>query len=138
MHSFSTFKCLCRFVVVVSDLAQPRAMLRRALTMPAVTAASLQIPATEAATQRRHKKFIRVPDAQWDPQHEDINAHVLVRVPGETRDERARRFARDWRNVETAVGAHKDARGRDLKWRKTYVQRYTFPNSWDVHWTPQR
>lgn len=116
--------------------------MRRAVTTPAFSAVLRAAVLTPDAVSQRQfhgsKKFIRVPDAQWDPVHEDINAHVLVRVPGETRDERARRFARDWRNVETAVGAHKDSRGRDLKWRKTYVQRYTFPNSWDVHWTPQR
>ena len=107
------------------------------MRMPAVAAVAAATAAAPVAALR-HKKFIRVPDAMWDPLHEDINAHVLVRVPGESRDEREKRFARDWRNVETAVGAHKDARGRELKWRKTYVQRYTFPNSWDVHWTPQR
>jgi hypothetical protein len=82
----------------------------------------------------RGKKFIQVPSAAWEPEHEDINAHVKQRLPGETRDERSKRFAREWRNVELELGIHKDSRGRELRYRKTYVFRYTYPNSFDTHW----
>ena len=86
----------------------------------------------------RGKKFIKLPSPEWDSEHEDINAHVKKRVPGETRDERSKRFAREWRNVELELGVHKDSRGRELRHRKTYVYRYTYPNSFDDHWTPNR
>jgi hypothetical protein len=92
-------------------------------------------PAAAAATQMRGK-YIRVPDSNWDAEHEDINAHVKTRVPGETRTERVKRFAREWRNVELEVGQHKDSRGRELKYRKTYVYRYTYPNAFDEYWWP--
>ena len=70
-------------------------------------------------------KFVKIPTGEWDAVHEDINAHVKKRVPGETRVERVKRFAREWRNVEMELGVHKDSRGRELKYRKTYVYRYT-------------
>jgi hypothetical protein len=82
----------------------------------------------------RTKKFLYMPTGDWDAAHEDINSHVKKRVPGETRDERSKRFAREWRNVELELGIHKDSRGRELRYRKTYVYRYTYPNSFDDHW----
>ena len=75
------------------------------------------------------------PYALWH-QVSDINAHVKKRVPGETRVERVKRFAREWRNVEMELGVHKDSRGRELKYRKTYVYRYTYPNAFDEFWWP--
>jgi hypothetical protein len=86
----------------------------------------------------RGKKFIAIPSGDWDASHEDINAHVKRRVPGETRDERSKRFAREWRNVELELGINKDSRGRELRYRKTYVYRYTYPNSFDDHWMQSR
>lgn len=86
----------------------------------------------------RGKKFIQMPTGNWDAAHEDINAHVKQRLPGETRDERSKRFAREWRNVELELGIHKDSRGRELRYRKTYVYRYTYPNSFDDYWTQQK
>ncbi|KAH9593458.1 hypothetical protein LSM04_005835 [Trypanosoma melophagium] len=65
-------------------------------------------------------KFVRQPSPQWDPLHEDINAHVKKRIPGETRVDRVRRFAREWRNVELELGVYKDSRGREIKYRKTF------------------
>jgi hypothetical protein len=84
------------------------------------------------------EKYMRQPDPNWDPVHEDINAHVKKRVPGETRVERARRFAREWRNVELELGGYKDVRGREVKYRKTFVYRYTYPNAFDEHWFPTK
>lgn len=89
-------------------------------------------------SQQLRTKFIKKPDPNWDPVHEDINEHVKKRVPGETRLERVRRFAREWRNVELELGVHKDSRGRDLKYRKTYVYRYTYPNAFDEYWWPTK
>ena len=89
-------------------------------------------------TAVRTKKFLHIPTGDWDSAHEDINAHVKKRVPGETRDERSKRFAREWRNVELELGIHKDSRGRELRYRKTYVYRYTYPNSFDDHWYPSK
>ena len=83
-------------------------------------------------------KWVRQPTGHWDAEHEDINAHVKKRVPGETRRDRIRRFAREWRNVESEVGGYKDSRGRELKLRKTYVFKYTYPNSFDDHWWPSK
>jgi len=106
-------------------------MLRRVLPKPA---GSSSIPLFAAAT--RGAKFIKQPSGEWDAVHEDINAHVKKRVPGETRIERVKRFAREWRNVEMELGIHKDSRGRELKYRKTYVYRYTYPNAFDEYWWP--
>ncbi len=83
-------------------------------------------------------KFVKMVSAEWDPVHEDINAHVLKRIPGETRLERVKRFAREWRNVEMELGWMKDSRGRDMKYRKTYVYRYTYPNAFDETWYHQK
>ena len=95
--------------------------------------------ATVAATASQIRgKYIKIPSGDWESAHEDINAHVKQRLPGETRQERVKRFAREWRNVELELGMHKDSRGRDLKYRKTYVYRYTYPNSFDEHWWPSR
>jgi hypothetical protein len=81
-------------------------------------------------------KYVKIPSGDWEAAHEDINAHVKKRLPGETRQERVKRFAREWRNVELEISQHKDSRGRDLKYRKTYVYRYTYPNAFDEHWWP--
>nr|CCC92013.1 conserved hypothetical protein [Trypanosoma congolense IL3000] len=81
-------------------------------------------------------KYVRQPSPQWDPVHEDINAHVKKRIPGETRVDRVRRFAREWRNVELELGVYKDSRGREIKYRKTFVYRYTYPNAFDEFWWP--
>ncbi|ESL08549.1 hypothetical protein TRSC58_03746 [Trypanosoma rangeli SC58] len=81
-------------------------------------------------------KYVRQPSPQWDPLHEDINAHVKKRIPGETRVDRVRRFAREWRNVELELGVYKDSRGREIKYRKTFVYRYTYPNAFDEFWWP--
>jgi hypothetical protein len=83
-------------------------------------------------------KYVKIPSADWKSAHEDINAHVKKRLPGETRQDRVKRFAREWRNVELEIGQHKDSRGRDLKYRKTYVYRYTYPNAFDEHWWPTK
>ena len=88
--------------------------------------------------QQSRLKHIKVPSGDWDPEHEDINEHVKKRVPGETRLDRVKRFAREWRNVELEIGIHKDSRGRDLKYRKTYVYRYTYPNAFDEYWWPAK
>jgi hypothetical protein len=105
-------------------------MLRRTgCAIPTVLCPSL-------ATQMRGKKYIKMPSGDWESAHEDINAHVKQRLPGETRQERVKRFAREWRNVELELGIHKDSRGRDLKYRKTYVYRYTYPNAFDEYWWP--
>ena len=103
-------------------------MLRRVASSTTAVAAS-------SASQLRGK-YVKIPDGDWKSEHEDINAHVKKRLPGETRTERIKRFAREWRNVELEVGQHKDSRGRDLKYRKTYVYRYTYPNAFDEHWWP--
>ncbi|CCW70814.1 unnamed protein product [Phytomonas sp. Hart1] len=84
----------------------------------------------------RRAKYIRHPSPEWDPVHEDVNAHVKKRIPGETRVDRVKRFAREWRNVELELGIHTDSRGRDLKYRKTFVYRYTYPNAFDEFWWP--
>lgn len=81
-------------------------------------------------------KYIRQPSPQWDSVHEDINAHVKKRIPGETRVDRVKRFAREWRNVELELGVYKDSRGREIKYRKTFVYRYTYPNAFDEFWWP--
>jgi hypothetical protein len=80
---------------------------------------------------------VKKPDPNWDAVHEDINEHVKKRVPGETRTDRVRRFAREWRNVELELGVYKDSRGREVKYRKTFVFRYTYPNSFDEFWAQQ-
>jgi len=105
-------------------------MLRRVLPKPAGSSTPLFAAATRGA------KVIKQPSGEWDAVHEDINAHVKKRVPGETRIERVKRFAREWRNVEMELGIHKDSRGRELKYRKTYVYRYTYPNAFDEYWWP--
>lgn len=81
-------------------------------------------------------KYIRQPSPHWDAVHEDINAHVKKRIPGETRVDRVKRFAREWRNVELELGVYKDSRGREIKYRKTFVYRYTYPNAFDEFWWP--
>lgn len=107
-------------------------MLRR-------TAFAVPVAVTSSCTtQIRGKKYIKHPTPDWDAAHEDINAHVKQRLPGETRTERVKRFAREWRNVELELGIHKDSRGRDLKYRKTYVYRYTYPNAFDEYWWPTK
>eukprot|EP00658_Telonema_sp_P-2_P014644 TRINITY_DN15570_c0_g2_i1.p1 TRINITY_DN15570_c0_g2~~TRINITY_DN15570_c0_g2_i1.p1 ORF type:complete len:121 (+),score=39.75 TRINITY_DN15570_c0_g2_i1:16-378(+) len=102
------------------------------------TAATSLVSASigSAATQRQ-TKFVKKPDPNWDAVHEDINEHVKKRVPGETRTDRVRRFAREWRNVELELGVYKDSRGREIKYRKTFVFRYTYPNSFDEFWAQQ-
>ena len=108
-------------------------MLRRThCAVPTVLSSSA------VATQMRGKKYIKMPTGDWDAAHEDINAHVKQKLPGETRQERVKRFAREWRNVELELGIHKDSRGRDLKYRKTYVYRYTYPNAFDEYWWPTK
>ena len=91
-----------------------------------------------AAVGQTRGKYIKIPNADWKDKHEDINAHVKKRLPGETRQERVKRFAREWRNVELEVGQYRDSRGRDIKYRKTYVYRYTYPNAFDEHWWPTK
>jgi hypothetical protein len=108
-------------------------MLRRAL--PSTLNATIGTAASLISSQRG-AKFIRQPSSDWDAEHEDINEHVKKRVPGETRLERVKRFSREWRNVELELGIHKDSRGRDIKYRKTFVYRYTYPNSFDEYWWP--
>lgn len=99
--------------------------------------ASFSSPACAAALCNVYRtKFIKQPTAQWDAVHEDINAHVKKRIPGETRVDRVKRFAREWRNVELELGSYKDARGREIKYRKTFVYRYTYPNAFDEFWWP--
>lgn len=101
--------------------------------MPSAVALSAR---TVALCVAGRTKFIKQPSAQWDPIHEDINAHVKKRIPGETRVDRVKRFAREWRNVELELGVYKDSRGRDIKYRKTFVYRYTYPNAFDEYWWP--
>ncbi|KAG5503854.1 hypothetical protein JIQ42_07371 [Leishmania sp. Namibia] len=98
---------------------------------------ALSTPAVSFALQTAQRtKYVRQPSAQWDPVHEDINAHVKRRIPGETRVDRVKRFAREWRNVELELGVYKDSRGREVKYRKTFVYRYTYPNAFDEFWWP--
>ncbi|KAG5482230.1 hypothetical protein CUR178_06089 [Leishmania enriettii] len=98
---------------------------------------TLSTPAVCFALQAAQRtKYVRQPSAQWDPVHEDINAHVKRRIPGETRVDRVKRFAREWRNVELELGVYKDSRGREVKYRKTFVYRYTYPNAFDEFWWP--
>ena len=105
-------------------------MLRRALC----SANGLAV----AAGCSMRSKFVRQSSAEWDPEHEDINTHVKKRIPGETRADRIKRFAREWRNVEMEIGSYKDSRGREIKYRKSFVYRYTYPNSFDEYWYPVR
>ena len=114
-------------------------MLRRVLLGAALGATSLsQFSRGDSLAHQRRSKFIRIPSSQWDAEHEDINAHVKKRIPGETRVDRVKRFAREWRNVELELGLNKDSRGRELRYRKTFVFRYTYPNAFDDHWFQQR
>jgi hypothetical protein len=64
-------------------------MLRRAFRDPAVQWGTLGV---STAVREKH---IKMPDPNWDPVHEDINEHVKKRVPGETRLDRVKRFARE-------------------------------------------
>ncbi|RNC46629.1 hypothetical protein TcCL_NonESM03495 [Trypanosoma cruzi] len=98
-------------------------------------AAAVKLLSSVLVTPSRGK-YVRQPSPQWDPLHEDINAHVKKRIPGETRVDRVRRFAREWRNVELELGVYKDSRGREIKYRKTFVYRYTYPNAFDEFWWP--
>ncbi|CAJ1021080.1 hypothetical protein, conserved [Leishmania lindenbergi] len=101
------------------------------------TTAVLSTSAVPFALQTAQRtKYVRHPSAHWDPVHEDINAHVKRRIPGETRVDRVKRFAREWRNVELELGVYKDSRGREVKYRKTFVYRYTYPNAFDEFWWP--
>lgn len=101
-----------------------------------VPAASTSTTVTAALQTAQRSKYVRQPSAHWDPVHEDINAHVKRRIPGETRVDRVKRFAREWRNVELELGVYKDSRGREVKYRKTFVYRYTYPNAFDEFWWP--
>lgn len=109
---------------------------------PFAAATSLRVGSSERCSSRAalmvstRGKYVRQPSPQWDPVHEDINAHVKKRIPGETRVDRVRRFAREWRNVELELGVYKDSRGREIKYRKTFVYRYTYPNAFDEFWWP--
>ncbi|KAG5508245.1 hypothetical protein JKF63_05501 [Porcisia hertigi] len=110
----------------------------RAAPLP-VTATTTELSAccfSFALQTTQRTKYVRLPSAQWDPVHEDINAHVKRRIPGETRVDRVKRFAREWRNVELELGVYKDSRGREIKYRKTFVYRYTYPNAFDEFWWP--
>lgn len=102
---------------------------------PALITSHGALPSPLVSTPVRHK-YIRQPSPHWDAVHEDINAHVKKRIPGETRVDRVKRFAREWRNVELELGVYKDSRGREIKYRKTFVYRYTYPNAFDEFWWP--
>eukprot|EP00388_Colpodella_angusta_P024784 GDKK01000269.1.p1 GENE.GDKK01000269.1~~GDKK01000269.1.p1 ORF type:complete len:112 (+),score=9.15 GDKK01000269.1:3-338(+) len=111
--------------------------MQRAATSRLLTGAIASCSTAATSTQMR-TKYHKMPDPNWDAEHEDINEHVKKRIPGETRADRVRRFAREWRNVELELGVYKDSRGREIKYRKTFVFRYTYPNAFDESWTPTK
>ncbi|KAG5481569.1 hypothetical protein LSCM1_05593 [Leishmania martiniquensis] len=114
-----------------------RSVYRSAPLAGTAAMTAFSTPAVLVALQMAQRtKYVRQPSAQWDPVHEDINAHVKRRIPGETRVDRVKRFAREWRNVELELGVYKDSRGREVKYRKTFVYRYTYPNAFDEFWWP--